>query len=176
MKKVKKGILALCVLMLVTSIFGVTAMAMTQPGSTPTAVLPHTGVVRTQGSALNVRSGPGTNHPVAGAIANNSHIVIIGRATNGWLRVFFDRDSGRTGYVSPDWVNQTLPWMTRIFVTTASALNFRRQVTQEVLTTIPRNGVVSASLNPLPGGQWHVVRWRAMGEVGWVSPNYLRDA
>ena len=49
--------------------------------------------------ALNVRSGPGTNYPVIGALKQGDEVAIVGRHnTSGWWQVTLD--SGKTGWVS----------------------------------------------------------------------------
>ena len=49
--------------------------------------------------ALNVRSGPGTNYPVIGALKQGDEVAIVGRhSASGWWQVALV--SGKTGWVS----------------------------------------------------------------------------
>ena len=59
-----------------------------------------TGVVRTQGSRLNLRSSPSLQGQVIGNIPNGATVTITGRSGN-WYAVIYN---GQNGYVSADYV------------------------------------------------------------------------
>ncbi|HWS44000.1 MAG TPA: SH3 domain-containing C40 family peptidase [Pseudoflavonifractor sp.] len=58
------------------------------------------GMVQTDGAALNVRSGAGTDFEKVAALNNGAVVDIVG-VNNGWYKVSF---SGGTGYVSSDYM------------------------------------------------------------------------
>ncbi len=55
--------------------------------------------------ALNLRSGPGTGYSIVLTIPKGQSITVNGTADNGWYQV--TTSSGKTGYVSPDYVRIT---------------------------------------------------------------------
>ena len=59
-----------------------------------------TGVVRTQGSRLNLRSSPSLQGQVIGNIPNGATVTVTGRSGN-WYAVIYN---GQNGYVSADYV------------------------------------------------------------------------
>ncbi len=59
------------------------------------------GLVRTDGTALNVRSGPGTDRELLFTLYNGQVVSITGLDA-GWYRI--ETDQGNTGYVSSDYM------------------------------------------------------------------------
>ncbi|WP_078429742.1 N-acetylmuramoyl-L-alanine amidase [Alkalihalobacterium alkalinitrilicum] len=59
------------------------------------------GIVKVN-STLNVRSGPGSSHPVIGALANGTSVTIINEL-NGWYQIEFSNHNG-AAYVSADFI------------------------------------------------------------------------
>lgn len=57
------------------------------------------------GSGLNVRSGPGSNYTKVASITNGTSVVILEDSGNGWYKI--DYGSGKTGYVSADYIQTT---------------------------------------------------------------------
>lgn len=55
-------------------------------------------------SALNVRSGAGTNHGVIGVVTQGQKVQASGEQS-GWLKISYN---GKTGYVTKDFVSKTL--------------------------------------------------------------------
>lgn len=58
------------------------------------------GVVTTGGGTLNLRSGPGTGHPILASL-NNYCVVSLTGFQDGWYQVTYN---GLTGYVSGDYI------------------------------------------------------------------------
>jgi len=61
-----------------------------------------TGVVTTQNTSLNVRSGAGTTYGVIGNVNNGSTVTILG-SSNGWYKIVFNSSNGY-GYVSASYI------------------------------------------------------------------------
>ncbi|RHW42583.1 hypothetical protein D1B31_03030 [Neobacillus notoginsengisoli] len=57
---------------------------------------------RVTASALNVRTGPGTNYKKIGLLKNGEAVNVIRKETNGWYKIHFN---GKTGYVSGPYVS-----------------------------------------------------------------------
>ena len=58
------------------------------------------GLVQSQGSPLNVRSGPGTSYGKVTSLNNGAVVNIVG-IDNGWYKITYN---GATGYVSSDYM------------------------------------------------------------------------
>ena len=58
------------------------------------------GLVQSQGSPLNVRSGPGTSYGKVTSLNNGAVVNIVG-IDNGWYKI---STNGVTGYVSSDYM------------------------------------------------------------------------
>ncbi|MBD1862900.1 MULTISPECIES: peptidoglycan-binding protein [Trichocoleus] len=54
--------------------------------------------ISTNGSALNIRSGPGAGYGVVGSLSNGSRASITGRTSNGWYEL------ANGGWVSGSWI------------------------------------------------------------------------
>ena len=61
------------------------------------------GLVQSQGSPLNVRSGPGTSYGKVTSLNNGAVVNIVG-IDNGWYKISFN---GKTGYVRSDYMTIT---------------------------------------------------------------------
>lgn len=59
------------------------------------------GTVKTKGSNLNVRKGPGTKYSIIGKYKNKASVVLTGYK-NGWYQVDYN---GKTGYVSGNYIS-----------------------------------------------------------------------
>lgn len=59
-----------------------------------------TGILKTDGASLNLRSGPGTSYSKVASIPANAVLTITGE-TNGWYAVSY---GGKDGYVSADYI------------------------------------------------------------------------
>ncbi len=62
-----------------------------------------TGVVKTESTYLNVRSGAGTSYGVIGKVNNGSTVTILGTSGN-WYKIDYNNSNGY-GYVSKDYVS-----------------------------------------------------------------------
>jgi uncharacterized protein YraI len=54
--------------------------------------------VSTNGSALRIRSGPGTGYAVIGSYSNGTTVATSGRLSNGWIQV------SNGGWIAGNWV------------------------------------------------------------------------
>lgn len=127
--------------------------------------------VRTNGSPLNVRSGPGGVYPVVGSLRNGASVALNGRSSNGWLQLsngnwvaggFIRNGSGGgggggtvgTGYIR----------------TNGGALNVRSAPGGRVVyrlangTAVSLNGRTSNGWSQLTNGNW--VASRFIGRSG----------
>ena len=75
------------------------------------------GLVQSQGSPLNVRSGPGTSYGKVTSLNNGAVVNIVG-IDNGWYKI---STNGVTGYVSSDYMITTKETTSRGSETTAAA-------------------------------------------------------
>lgn len=62
-------------------------------------------VVATNGSDLNVRTGPGLRYRVIGSLPNRSRVVADCRATSGWVKIREGRFADR-GWVARWWLDR----------------------------------------------------------------------
>lgn len=61
--------------------------------------------VKTEGDPLRVRAGPGTNYEVVSRIPDQTRITLIAKLADGtWYQTVYPPDSGRTGWVSSQFV------------------------------------------------------------------------
>lgn len=60
--------------------------------------------VKTNGSNLNVRTGPSTNYLVFDKISNDDYVVILS-SSNGWAKVLFE--GNKVGYVSQSYLEDS---------------------------------------------------------------------
>ncbi len=69
------------------------------------SVMYETGVVTVDGSALNIRSGAGTeNTVIIDQVADGDPVVVISRAEDDWLKVYYGTNYD-VGYVTSEYVN-----------------------------------------------------------------------
>ena len=61
----------------------------------------YNGTVKTQGSNLNVRSGPGTNYTIVRKLSNGSGVTIY-EENNGWGRISGSQEWVSLSYITPD--------------------------------------------------------------------------
>ncbi len=61
----------------------------------------YNGTVKTQGSNLNVRSGPGTNYKIIRKLSNGSRVTIY-EENNGWGRISGSQEWVSLSYIAPD--------------------------------------------------------------------------
>lgn len=123
-------------------------------------------------SRVNVRSGPGTNHPRLGALVRNERVEILERS-GSWLRV---RTNLLTGFIDSRFtVANSQPTnttaQTRTGVVTASALNIRSgaNISNKVLGRL-QNGIQVNIIETANG--WHKIRH---GNVtGFVLASHIR--
>ena len=95
MKKLKKlGILLMAAVTIVTS----TAV----PASAASVAY---GAATVTASALNIRSGPGTNNSKVGMVYKNNRLVILEQTSADWYKINFE---GTEGYVSTDYLKDVL--------------------------------------------------------------------
>lgn len=66
------------------------------------------GVVTDAELGLYVRSGPGTEHPIVGGLANDSRVIVLS-SQEGWHQILFRNHQGQAaiGYVSGDYLTVT---------------------------------------------------------------------
>lgn len=60
-------------------------------------------LVSTQSSNLNVRQGPGTDHPIVGKAAHQEIVTLVERSNDQWWRI--KTDSGVEGYASTQFLS-----------------------------------------------------------------------
>ena len=63
-----------------------------------------TGTLTTDGSSLNMRSGPGTGYSILASIPGSATLTLLS-LENGWYKTTYN---GKTGYVSSDYVKLTV--------------------------------------------------------------------
>ena len=63
------------------------------------------GAATVTASALNIRTGPGTNYSRAGLIYRNSRVVILEMTTDDWYKINYQ---GTEGYVSAEYLKDVL--------------------------------------------------------------------
>ena len=80
------------------------------------------GVVVTQSTALNIRSGPGTRNSVIGKLQKGSYVTLQ-RESNGWWKVEYA--NGKEGYVSADYINEVSSSKAYFVNTKSTRLNVR---------------------------------------------------
>ncbi|NNG21099.1 SH3 domain-containing protein [Naumannella sp. ID2617S] len=130
--------------------------------------------VRANGG-LNVRSGPGLNHPIIGNLPSGARIDSVGRAQNGWMPISF---GGRTGWVSDLYLtaqgvgqspaNNAVPSGSAY---TTAALNVRTGagISYRVVTVLAKGARVQTTGVQTNGYAQIVLD----GQVRWVSSQYL---
>ncbi|TBX18910.1 enterotoxin [Clostridium perfringens] len=133
------------------------------------------GIVKVN-SALNMRSGPGSNYGVIGTLRNNDEVEII-KEVDGWYEIKFN---GKSGYVSSQYIkvvdnesNEEKPSVSlnkQGVVKVNSALNMRSGPGSNygVIGTLRNNDKVEI-IKEVDG--WYEIRFD--GKVGYASKSYI---
>ncbi|HFE9702378.1 TPA: SH3 domain-containing protein [Clostridium perfringens] len=133
------------------------------------------GIVKVN-SALNMRSGPGSNYGVIGTLRNNDEIEII-KEVDGWYEIKFN---GKSGYVSSQYIkvvdnesNEEKPSVSlnkQGVVKVNSALNMRSGPGSNygVIGTLRNNDKVEI-IKEVDG--WYEIKFN--GKVGYASKSYI---
>ncbi|WP_283696394.1 SH3 domain-containing protein, partial [Clostridium perfringens] len=147
----------------------------------PSVSLNKQGVVKVN-SALNMRSGPGSNYGVIGTLRNNDEVEII-KEVDGWYEIKFN---GKSGYVSSQYIkvldnesNEEKPvepekpsvsLNKQGVVKVNSALNMRSGPGSNygVIGTLRNNDKVEI-IKEVDG--WYEIRFN--GKVGYASKSYI---
>ncbi|WP_096515264.1 SH3 domain-containing protein [Clostridium perfringens] len=140
------------------------------------------GVVKVN-SALNMRSGPGSNYGVIGTLRNNDKVEII-KEVDGWYEIKFN---GKVGYVSSQYIKivdnesseekpvepekPSVPVNKQGVVKVNSALNMRSGPggNYGVIGTLRNNDKVEI-IKEVDG--WYEIKFN--GKVGYVSSQYIK--
>jgi len=124
-----------------------------------------TGVVRTSGGNLNMRSAPSATAPVVGQIPNGSTVQIVGHQ-NGFYQVVF---GGMTGWASDSFINVNP--RSAVVTTQGGSLNLRSapNTSSAVIATIPNGSTVVVSDI---AGDFFRVTWN--GQTGFASRSFIR--
>ncbi|WP_283676264.1 SH3 domain-containing protein [Clostridium perfringens] len=133
------------------------------------------GIVKVN-SALNMRSGPGSNYGVIGTLCNNDEVEII-KEVDGWYEIKFN---GKSGYVSSQYIkvvdnesNEEKPSVSlnkQGVVKVNSALNMRSGPGSNygVIGTLRNNDKVEI-IKEVDG--WYEIKFN--GKVGYASKLYI---
>ncbi|XZJ61687.1 SH3 domain-containing protein (plasmid) [Clostridium perfringens] len=133
------------------------------------------GIVKVN-SALNMRSGPGSNYGVIGTLCNNDEVEII-KEVDGWYEIKFN---GKSGYVSSQYIkvvdnesNEEKPSVSlnkQGVVKVNSALNMRSGPGSNygVIGTLCNNDEVEI-IKEVDG--WYEIKFN--GKVGYASKSYI---
>ncbi|ELC8387859.1 SH3 domain-containing protein [Clostridium perfringens] len=133
------------------------------------------GIVKVN-SALNMRSGPGSNYGVIGTLRNNDEVEII-KEVDGWYEIKFN---GKSGYVSSQYIkvvdnesNEEKPSVSlnkQGVVKVNSALNMRSGPGSNygVIGTLRNNDEVEI-IKEVDG--WYEIKFN--GKVGYASKSYI---
>ncbi|MDI3090820.1 SH3 domain-containing protein [Priestia megaterium] len=122
-------------------------------------------------SKLNVRSGAGTNYGIIGSVVKDQTLSVVSKS-GSWYKINY---SGRTGYVSSDYVQAsgttTPPAESTTYTVTASTLNVRSGAGTNYasigsVTKGQKLAVVSKS------GSWYKINYS--GRTGYVSSDYVQ--
>lgn len=81
------------------------------------------GIVATQSTALNIRSGPGTGYGIVGKLQKGSYITLQSE-TNGWWKVEYA--DGQEGYVSSEYISKIQESKAYLTNTQSTRLNIRK--------------------------------------------------
>ncbi len=153
------------------------------------SVMYETGVVTVDGSALNIRSGAGTEDTVIiDQVADGDPVVVIERVDDEWLKVYYGTNYG-VGYVTSQYVNlggmvsredvakkriERINAISKegIISTTKSAIECKRMPTDDasVLRTFKKGDsclIVSA------GSEWTKIAYGENRTTGYVKSEYV---
>ena len=127
------------------------------------------GTAKVNASALNVRTGAGTNYSVIRSIPNGTTVVVLEKTSDSWYRV---STGGTAGYVSADYlkdfsVKGDLSMTGRV---NASGVRWRdgASTSGSVLGTIPSGTKVSVT--GIDNG-WYRLNWD--GKTGYMRSDYV---
>jgi len=111
-------------------------------------------------SALNFRSGPGTNYGVIGSLSYGTTVSVLG-GSGQWWQI---SAQGKTGYVSSEYLS--------VQAVTTAALRIRGGpgTNYNTLTTIPLGG--SITITARANNEWYAVRYG--GTSGYSSAQYIQ--
>ncbi|PVE79278.1 hypothetical protein DC421_25520 [Priestia megaterium] len=123
-------------------------------------------------STLNVRSGAGTSYAAIGSVTKGQKLSVVSKS-GSWYKINY---SGRTGYVSSDYVQAsgtTPPAESTTYTVTASTLNVRSGAGTSYasigsVTKGQKLSVVSKS------GSWYKINYN--GRTGYVSSDYVQSS
>ena len=150
---------------------GLASLVCSGLGDNPAALGTVSAVVRTNGSALNVRSGPGLHYVIVGSITNGHPLTLSGRRSGNWVQL----TSGN--WVSTRWIQSsgvgdsvgTGPDFLRV-ATRGSLLNVRSGpgLDYPIIATVANGTVLT------PSGRYHH-GWAQLASGGWVSTRYAGE-
>lgn len=138
-----------------------------------------TGILNTDGSSLNLRSGPGTSFRKVASIPANAVLTITG-IENGWYKTSYN---GSEGYVSSDYITlssssatentitqEASTTRTGVLNTDGSSLNLRSgpSTGYNKVTSIPASAVLTITGEE---SGWYKTSYN--GKVGYVSADYI---
>ena len=125
--------------------------------------------VKTKGSNLNVRSGPGTSFKVLNSLANGTGVTILEKSGN-WRRV--KANNGVTGWVSATYLAKTATaTVTATVNTNTRNLNLRKSpsLTAPVITSVSKGKKVTVISTT---GDWAYVT--VGGKTGYMWKSWLK--
>ncbi len=126
--------------------------------------------IATNGSSLNVRSGPGFGYPVIGSFANGTTVRTSGKVSGGWVQL------ANGGWVSGSWLAGGTggggggnPGGGKIatVVTNGSPLLIRSGPGGAVIGSLANGKTISLTGNQSGG-------WLQLSKGGWVSSQWVR--
>lgn len=131
-----------------------------------------TAVLNTDGSTLNLRSGPGTGYAAVASIPADAVLTITG-LDSGWYKTSYN---GKDGYVSSDYVTLSSSASTQqttrtgVLNTGGSSLNLRSGpgTSYTKVTSIPAGAVLTITAEE---SGWYAVSYG--GKNGYVSADYV---
>lgn len=130
--------------------------------------------IMTASVGLNVRSGPGLNHPVIGGPARGETVTVTGPSAKGWAPVLF---KGRRAFVAAQYLSGVRGTATvaasgsRSQARTLAGLNVRTGagIDNPVVTTLPRGTTVI--LTGRTRGDWSQINLK--GRSLWVNNAWI---
>ncbi|WP_175419033.1 SH3 domain-containing protein [Acidipropionibacterium acidipropionici] len=141
----------------------------------PAPTKPATKTVYTS-TAVNLRSGAGTNYRTYGTLAKGATLTTRGTATNGWTPVTYN---GRAGWVSTQYLTTTKPAADKpaptkpatktVYTSTAVNLRSGAGTTYRTYGTLAKGATLTTRGTATNG--WTPVTYN--GRAGWVSTQYL---
>ncbi|AMS05179.1 SH3 domain-containing protein [Acidipropionibacterium acidipropionici] len=127
-------------------------------------------------TAVNLRSGAGTNYRTYGTLAKGATLTTRGTATNGWTPVTYN---GRAGWVSTQYLTTTKPAADKpaptkpatktVYTSTAVNLRSGAGTTYRTYGTLAKGATLTTRGTATNG--WTPVTYN--GRAGWVSTQYL---